>query len=238
MPKKANSTLVDRVLNKIFRKYFPTITSVNTSEPAIALTFDDGPHPVYTPKVLDILSKYNAHGTFFMIGKAAKAYPHIVHQVAEAGHSIGNHSWDHQVLPNLTGKERRNQIIKCKQALYPYGDKYFRPPKGYQDYLSRLDAYVLKYLVVKWEFHVEDWKNYTAKTMKARLLSRSKNGSIILLHDAIWDPEFEGADDRTQMLDALDGFMNQLYRRYQFVTIPQMIKLGSPVLKSGIKYRS
>ena len=225
-----------KILNKVFAFSCGTITHVNTGISAVALTFDDGPHPASTPYVLDILSKYDAKGTFFMIGKAARAYPHIVKQVAEAGHAIGNHSWDHQAFPALTGKERRQQIRACKEALHPYGESILRPPKGYQNYFSRLDALLLKYKVITWNIHVEDWKNVSTEAMVNNLLSRFRPGSIILLHDAVWDPVFDGAEDRTHMLKALEGFVNQIHNGIQLVTVPELLKLGKPRLSSWIKH--
>ena len=118
-----------------------TYKRVKTSQPVVALTFDDGPHPDFTPRVLDILSIYDARATFFMIGKRARQYPHLIKEVAEAGHSIGNHSWDHQPLIGLSRKERKGQIRACKKALYPYGEMIFRPPKGYQNHASRIDVF-------------------------------------------------------------------------------------------------
>ncbi len=230
-----SNMLFQKIFNKVFALTFGTITHVDTKIPAVALTFDDGPHPHFTPRVLDILSDYDARATFFMIGKAASQYPHVVKQVAEAGHSIGNHSWDHQSFTDLTKKQRRDQICKCKKALYPYGEMIFRPPKGYQHYASRLDAFFLKYKVITWNVLVEDWKDLTAETMLNILIANIEPGSIILLHDAVWDPLFQGVEDRTTMLEALERFLNRVHTRFQFVTVPDLLKLGRPQHRVGLK---
>ena len=209
---------------------------MHTKIPAVALTFDDGPHPYFTPRVLDILSTYDARATFFMIGKRARQYPHLVKKVAKAGHSIGNHSWDHQPFIGLNSKERKGQIHACKKALYPYGEMIFRPPKGYQNYASRIDVFFLKYTVITWSLHVDDWKNRTAKAMMHKLTSSCRPGSIILLHDAVWDPEFEGVENRTSMLEALEEFLQRVHARFQFITVPELLKLGRPQRRSWIKY--
>lgn len=227
--------LFRKVFDKVFARTLGTITHVSTKAPAVALTFDDGPHPYFTPRVLDILSNYNARATFFMIGRAAKQYPHILKQVAQAGHLIGNHSWDHQSFPALTSKERRKQIRACREALSPYGENIFRPPKGYQNHASRLDAFFLKYEVITWSMHVEDWKAVRAEAMMDNLLSQVRSGSIILLHDAIWDPLFEGVEDRTPMLEALEGFLLRVHNRFQFLTVPELLKVGRPQRRSWIK---
>jgi peptidoglycan/xylan/chitin deacetylase (PgdA/CDA1 family) len=79
----------------IVRQAVSTITHVSTNEPLAALTFDDGPDPLYTPRVLEILQKHRAQATFFMVGQTALRHPDLVQLVARGGHAIGNHSWDH-----------------------------------------------------------------------------------------------------------------------------------------------
>jgi peptidoglycan/xylan/chitin deacetylase (PgdA/CDA1 family) len=106
------------------RPVLETISSVATTEPIAALTFDDGPHPRHTPKLLEILKRYNAKATFFMVGKVASRYPELVKAVADAGHVIGNHSWDHPSFPSLTRSERLSQVLRCAAALNPYGYTY------------------------------------------------------------------------------------------------------------------
>jgi peptidoglycan/xylan/chitin deacetylase (PgdA/CDA1 family) len=82
------------------------------------MTFDDGPDPEYTPRLLDILKKYQVHATFFiMVGEAAHNHPKLVRQVAQAGHAVGNHSWDHPSFPLISGRERRAQIRACAEAI-------------------------------------------------------------------------------------------------------------------------
>ena len=119
-----------------------TITHVKTEEAVVALTFDDGPHPEFTPRLLEILEKHHARATFFLVGESAKKYPELVKRIAKAGHSIGNHSWDHPSFPLITGRDRRWQLRACEEAIAPYGQKLFRPPFGNQTIASRLDAFL------------------------------------------------------------------------------------------------
>src|SRR5436305_9326701 len=93
-----------------------SVIRVDTGEPAIALTFDDGPHPVETPRVLELLERHGARGTFFMVGKSARRHPEIVARAAAAGHAVANHSWDHPSFRRIRGSYRRAQIPWCGAA--------------------------------------------------------------------------------------------------------------------------
>jgi len=120
--------IVYKVLAVAERHLMGIITHVETQEEVAALTFDDGPHPEYTPRLLEILERLQARATFFMVGEAAQRHREIVRRVADAGHAIGNHSWDHPSFPQITGRERREQIRPCERAIAPYGERIFRPP--------------------------------------------------------------------------------------------------------------
>jgi len=110
------------------RRVLGTITGVSTSHPVVALTFDDGPHPDFTPKILEILKRHQARATFFMLGKNAQKHPDIVNNVALGGHAIGNHSWDHPSFPLIGSRERRRQLSSCHHALAPNGGRKIRSP--------------------------------------------------------------------------------------------------------------
>jgi peptidoglycan/xylan/chitin deacetylase (PgdA/CDA1 family) len=104
-----------------------TITHVPTQEPVAALTFDDGPRPECTPRLLDLLKRDRVHATSLMLGEAAKKYPDVVRQVA-GGHAIGNRSWDHWSFPLIRWRERPAQLRACASAIAPYGgQRLFRP---------------------------------------------------------------------------------------------------------------
>lgn len=206
-----------------------TITHVATRDPVAALTFDDGPHPQFTPLLLDILKSNHAHATFFMRGKAASEHPNLVRRIAEEGHAIGNHSWDHPSFPLISGRERRQQIRACAAAIGPYGgQRLFRPPYGHQSIASRLDALWLGHRVVTWNASVEDWCDRDADWMAAQLVKRIKPGGIVVLHDAIyWSPQEGGPhEDRKPMLSAVAMALGQLDGRFRFVTIPELLQHG------------
>jgi peptidoglycan/xylan/chitin deacetylase (PgdA/CDA1 family) len=210
---------------------FGTITQVATQERVAALTFDDGPHPEFTPRLLEILERHGAHATFFMLGEAARKHPAVVQQVARGGHAIGNHSWDHPSFPLITGRARCAQMRACAAAVAPYGGRrLFRPPYGHQNIASRLEALWLGYRVVTWNVVAEDWCDRDVDWMANRLVERIKPGSVVLLHDAIyWSPhEVSPQCDRGPMLAAVDTTLGRLGGRFRFVTIPELLRYGRP----------
>jgi len=207
------------------------IASVNARQPVAALTFDDGPHPEYTPRVLETLARHQAHATFFMVGEAARKYPELVRAVAEAGHAIGNHTWNHSPIPSLPRREFLAQIRACQRAIAPYGDRLLRPPYGLQSLSSCLAARIEGYRLITWSAEIEDWREDDAQRMATRLNDGLEPGAILLLHDAIY-PGFDEREllfDRQPMTQALDLFLGQNGGRFQFVTVPEVLKHGRPI---------
>lgn len=206
-----------------------SIIRVSTAEPVIALTFDDGPHPEDTPPLLDLLERYGARGTFFMVGKSARRWPELVRRVAEGGHAIGNHTWDHLSMPSLTGRFRRRQLAWTQEVLGPQGAKLFRPPYGEQSLGSRLDAVRAGLDVVCWDVIAEDWRDDPAEAMLTRIYRRLRRGSIVLFHDTLYTTTDERYRDRGPMRATVETLLRDLGDRYRFVTVPELLKLGRPV---------
>jgi peptidoglycan/xylan/chitin deacetylase (PgdA/CDA1 family) len=203
-----------------------TITRISTRDPVVALTFDDGPDPEFTPRLLEILERHRAHATFFMVGQAAEKHPDLVRQTAKAGHTIGNHSWDHPSFPLVSGRERRKQLRACAAALAPYGERLFRAPYSDLNVASRIDLAFLKYKVVMFDVYTHDWCGGDAATIADQLEQRTKPGSIIVLHDRLSDALETGYFDRGPMLEALDTFLGRTSSRFSFVTVPALLKHG------------
>lgn len=207
-----------------------TVTHVSTNDPVVALTFDDGPHPQFTPRLLEILETYQVRATFFVVGEAVQRYPEVVRRAVQGGHAIGNHSWDHPSFPLITGAERRRQIRACASAIAPYGGhRLFRPPYGYQTMTSRLDALWLGYQVIAWSVDAEDWLNRDVHFMTERVESLIQPGSVVLFHDAIYRsmqvvPQY----DRQLMLESVNILLERLVKRFRFVTIPDLLRSGHP----------
>jgi hypothetical protein len=234
-----------RIPSKLFSmtasQMMGTITHVSTQSLVAALTFDDGPHPEFTPRLMDILKKYEARATFFMVGEAAQRFPELVRRVAQAGHAIGNHSWDHASFPFISRRERQEQIKACQQAITPYGQRLFRPPYGEQNAVSRLDPLWLGYQVIGWNLEVGDWWDHDPYRMADLLVRRLRPGHIVLLHDAL--RAHPAADrrpmvtrepyvDREPMLKAVSLFLEQTANRFRFITIPELLRLGHPQRKN------
>ena len=209
-----------------------SLVRVATREPAIALTFDDGPHPDDTPRVLEALARHGARGTFFMVGKSARRHPEVVARVVADGHAVANHSWDHPSFRRIDGAFRRAQIAWCAEALDdhdPGGARLFRPPFGEQSLASRLDAGLAGHRVVGWDVVAEDWRDDAAELLVARVMRRLRRGSIVLFHDTLYVAEEERYRDRGPMLAALEILLGRLAGDFQFVTVPELLRLGRPV---------
>lgn len=206
-----------------------TITHVSTQDNVVALTFDDGPHPEFTPRLLDILDKYKARATFFCLGKLTQEHPDIIRQAAESEHVIANHTWDHPSFPLISPRERIEQLRMCAHALSPYGKQLFRPPYGHQSLLSQLDAFRLGYQVVAWNVVSYDWLDHDAQWIANHLLKTVRPGSIVLLHDRLFNAPNKQYFDRGEMLQAVTLLLEQLSDSFRFVTVPELLQFGRPV---------
>lgn len=205
-----------------------TITRVETREPAVALTFDDGPDPEATPRFLDVLARGGARGTFFMVGKSARRHAEVAARVAREGHAAANHSWDHPSFPLLKARWRRRQLRWCQEALPPGSARLFRPPWGHQSLGSRLDAARLGFRVVTWDVTAEDWGGDDPRTLAARMEAGIRPGSIVVLHDALYATNDEAHRDRGPAIEAVALLLEHLGSRYRFVTVPELLRLGRP----------
>lgn len=226
-----------RPLKGAVKKVFGSLRNVVTQDCVVALTFDDGPHPDYTPRILEVLARHQAHATFFMVGQAAERYPDIVREVANAGHAIGGHSWTHRSFRTLPGAERRRQMRACEQILAPYGQLLCRPPYGEQSIAARLDAFWQGYEVVGWSNDIQDWWEWEQSVLTERLIKCIQPGNIVLLHDALFDegkpnhgPTLERAAhvDRSDLIMALGNMLEQCSGTYHFVTVPELLRQGTP----------
>jgi len=146
-----------RAYRRLRNDLLGSAAGVATNEPLVALTFDDGPHPVHTRELLRVLASHDARATFFMLGVQALALPDVVDRVAAAGHAIGNHSFDHPSFPLIASRERQRQLRACQAALGPHGRRRFRPPCGHASLSSHLDVRRLGYEVVTWSRRALPW---------------------------------------------------------------------------------
>lgn len=223
------------------------ISHVVTEQHIAALTFDDGPHPEYTPHLLEILAEHEAHATFFMVGEAASKHPGLVEQVAKSGHLIGNHSWNHKAFPLISRDERQSQLMACAHALAPYESRYFRPPYGEQDVRSYFDTKRSGYETVGWNVDIGDWCDSNPAGMATRLAQAIRPGSIVLLHDALFDGgqptvgpplENEAVQNRAFMLEAVARLLDMLRNTMRFVTLAELLAHGRSRRQGWSKIRA
>jgi len=208
--------LQDRKEKAVGKRYHKIIKG-NPDLKEIALTFDDGPHPKYTRELLEILKKYNVKATFFVVGKQAKKYPHLVKMQKRQGHLIGNHTYDHVNLLTVSTQEAFIQIKaagKTIGALCGRPPHLFRPPGGNYNRAVIDIAETLGYTTVLWTANAGDCESISRGAMKWRIYSRLGNGGIILMHDGI-----------QKTLDILPTTIENLRAKgYKFVTIDEMLE--------------
>jgi len=157
---------------------------------AIALTFDDGPDPDVTPRLLKILQAHDARATFFVCGLAASRYPDIVRAVAAAGHAVGGHSWDHRVLRDLTGDEWQRQIDTTHALLADLSGapvRWFRPPWGIVDSGARERLRRHGVGTMLWSANGADWSSDNPQRIANAAIRGLRPGVVLLLHDAVGD---------------------------------------------------
>lgn len=182
-------------------------------KPKIALTFDDGPHPVYTPKLLDGLKERNVKATFFVVGKNIEGREDIIKRMDEEGHLIGNHTYDHVKITGLPPEEACAQITKTSELVSEITGKnteFVRPPFGAWD--KKLEC-GFEMFPVLWSIDPLDWTTKNVDAVVQKVLSRAEENSIILLHD-YYDSSVEAA---LKIVDAL------LERGFEFVTVDELV---------------
>lgn len=153
---------------------------------SFCLTFDDGPDPLYTPKILEVLADHNARATFFMVGEAVEQFPGLVYEILKGGHAIGNHTYSHShpwMMSPLRAQQevsKTNILIRKITGITP---RWFRPPFGRLRAAMRRQAHVEGMTTVLWSRSVIDWGMLGTKAGIARRLESIKLGDIVLMHD-------------------------------------------------------
>lgn len=197
---------------------------VATEEKVVALTFDDGPHPIFTPELLRVLGKYNVKATFFMIGRRMDAYPRTVEAVVKAGHVIANHTYDH---PKNIELEPRNELVReldmCERVIERFTGKraqLFRPPKGLVD--GRVLSVVSEegYTTILWTVCADHHDAPTPDLMARRVTDRVRPGDIVLAHDGRFPTRWKDVTAAQLIIVSLRK------QGYRFVTVPELLELG------------
>jgi peptidoglycan/xylan/chitin deacetylase (PgdA/CDA1 family) len=185
---------------------------------ALALTFDDGPDPVWTPRVLHALARAHAHATFCLIGREAAKHPELVRAIVAGGHTLCNHTWDHdERLPHRNPAQVRSELTRAQQAITRasggVAPKLFRAPGGAWSPAVEATARALGLTPLKWTVDPRDWARPGTGAVLAVALARLGTGGILLLHD--------GGGDRDQTLAALDQLLVRLPRLHHSFAVPQ-----------------
>lgn len=187
---------------------------VDPSKPMIAITFDDGPHPVNTKRVIKMFEKYNGKATFFMLGSLVEKYPEIVKEVYREGFEIANHSWSHVNLKKSSQATIHKEIHQTQDLIFSLigqEPKYLRPPYGaYNDMVKKESEMQM----ILWTVDTQDWKNRDASIVKQRIIEGASDGAIILLHD-IHGTSVDGIEKALPILKE---------KGYQLVTVDTLMK--------------
>ncbi|WP_141224971.1 polysaccharide deacetylase family protein [Paenibacillus sp. yr247] len=217
-------TILPTVLIRLFGLWMYTKKS---NGDGIALTFDDGPDPEFTPKLLDLLRKYQIKATFFVLGSKAEKYPHLILRIHQEGHLVGIHNYVHWANAFMSPKKVRRQLsysVNAVENIIGIKPIYYRPPWGIINVFDLL--LVKRFRLVLWSLMVGDWRSRGGKErIKMKLLAKLKNNDIILLHDS---GETFGADKNAPvyMLAALDDFLEICkLRGYNFLRIDTYMQL-------------
>ena len=160
----------------------------NPRRPLAALSFDDAPHPIYAPLLLDVLSRAGVKATFFCIGRNARAYPYYVRDMLAQGHEIGNHTFHHVRLTELPAETVMDELEQCNAVLTGITGKpvtYFRPPGGRYSPETLMVARSLGLTTTFWTDDPADFNNPGQAVLAGRLSSKLRAGGIVLLHDNV-----------------------------------------------------
>lgn len=203
----------------------------------VAITFDDGPDPLYTPGILDILQEYNVPATFFMVGRHVQQYPDIVRRIVEDGHSVGNHTWSHRSLVPLSVDQTRLEIMQAHyaiEAITGTPPRLFRPPRGVYSSFARTFLREQEYTIVLWDVTSQDWAELPSRRIADNVLNNVSPGSIILFHDSGNLISAEGGN-RINTVRALPLVIEGLQQQgYSFLTIDDLIILTGLTGEEGL----
>lgn len=184
-----------------------------TEKKRIALTFDDGPHPIYTPQMLELLKEEQVPATFFLLGENVELYGDVVKEIAKEGHLIGNHTYHHVQITSLSLEEACKEIQETSdliEELTGTGTEYVRPPFGTwnEELEERLDL-----IPVMWSIDTKDWTTQNVDWIVRETVKHAEDHDIILMHDSY-----------QSTVDAVKRVIEQLEAEgFEFVTVDEII---------------
>lgn len=221
-PLQSNQAQSIYLANKHNKFHGAVLTNGLGTKREVALTFDDAPDPIYTPKILDILKNKGVKATFFLVGKRVQAHPEIVKRMVQEGHIIGNHSYSHAKLTNLNNGAFHKQIMKTDQLIKKitgYSPAIVRPPYGAVT-LPQIKWLVSQHKkIVNWNVDSLDWKGLKADQVETNVITHVHPGSIILQHSGTGN-----GGDLSGTVNALPKIIDELRNEgYKIVTVPQLL---------------
>ncbi len=222
--------------NQVFGR---TLVSGPANERLVALTYDDGPNPPYTSRILDVLEVEHVHATFFLVGRAVRAYPAVVRREVRDGDAVGNHTWSHSHMILMDASAVRDSLSRTDAAIFAAAgvhSRIMRPPFGARDWLVLDEVRALGYTPVMWSVPLpKDWEDPSPQVIARRVLGHVTDGSIIVLHDGnrgiVCAHGHVPATtcDRASDIEATRIIVETLKREgYRFVTVPQLLALKGP----------
>jgi len=205
------------VNSSTFQLFGDYVARVDTGEQVVALTFDDGPDPMHTPRVLAALDRHQVKATFFMMGRNVERYPDIAREVLRRGHEIGNHSYSHPKLVLMSPRRVREEVERTDALLRGIGvsgEIHFRPPHAAKFIVLPYVLVQMKKLSVLGDVDPEEWKRRSAAVMTESILRQVRPGSIIGLHDPM------GAETLATLQNIIPALTGQGYR---FETVSALV---------------
>lgn len=197
-----------------------TYTAARINAPYIAITFDDGPQPQNTPRLLQMLRERNIKATFFVVGELAREHPNIIRAILADGHEIGNHTMKHPLNLTRLSDDKINEevggLANTLQQIAGYRPRLFRPPGGNTNqHIKEMLYHQYGYLTILWSVDPNDWKRPGVSVVTRRLVSGAQNGAILLCHDL-----------HKPTVDAMPETLDQLLAKgYHFVTVSQLLNM-------------
>jgi peptidoglycan/xylan/chitin deacetylase (PgdA/CDA1 family) len=191
----------------------------------VALTFDDGPHPVHTPQILEILDRCGVKATFFVIGRHMEKNGVIIARASQAGHVIGNHSYRHSRTMNFHSREgNRQEILRCQEEVEKwvgYRPRFYRQPAGFRNPHIFGILKELGMTLVGWQVRAFDSQCKNSATIVRRILRGASPGGVLLLHDGADNPSNE---ERSATVQALPLLVRSLQDRgFEFFTLDRFL---------------
>ncbi|HEX3761877.1 MAG TPA: polysaccharide deacetylase family protein [Kofleriaceae bacterium] len=195
--------------------FIPVVDRVASDAPVVALTFDDGPDPVVTPRILDLLRAHGARATFFVLGERAARHPDVIRQIHREGHTVGTHTQHHQLRFHFAapGRVRREieDAVDVVAGILPTRPTLFRPPQGLRTPSFASGWRLIRGLIcVTWSVRGFDSRPTTADAIVARVARRLAPGAIVALHDGTG---LGGGTDRAPTLAALSRILGECRAR-------------------------